>query len=417
MRLPKRSHFTYHPGISKAMALLALLTISIETGSAQNVLIDLPVAPSGFSSASSIFTRPPRKAEAGFSASGTLSSSYDSNVTQGDGSSTAPRESDFILSPGANIIYATEGRHWIFGANYGLNYDQYLEQDDYSGLNQKFSAFAGYRGGRFILTYTNGFDASRGVNRFYSVEGQQPIIETFSYQNILVGRYTLSPKTSIVGTALLQNSDVQTKGYSDTSAFDANLAALWSMSALTDIGPGVRYTLRSGDNQQDRTGIGPTLNLNYQLSTKVAVRSRVGVQFVETDTTSDTAATWSVAMKYQASMLWSANLSLFRDSQADPSRPGVFNNVTTCRFGYQRKVRRLTLNTGINYELNRREQTDEDVPSNDYNYLTFDSSLLIPIISDDTDLILSVRYRDLSAKGDRVSWNGVQSGIGIAKRF
>jgi len=255
------------------------------------------------------------------------------------------------------------------------------------------------------------------VNRFYSVEGQQPIIETFSYQNILVGRYTLSPKTSIVGTALFQNSDVQTKGYSDTSAFDANLAALWSMSALTDIGPGVRYTLRSGDNQQDRTGIGPTLNLNYQLSTKVAVRSRVGVQFVETDTTSDTAATWSVAMKYQASMLWSANLSLFRDSQADPSRPGVFNNITSCRLGYQRKVRRLTLNTGISYELSRREQTEEDVPTNDYNYLTLDSSLLIPVLSEDTDLILSVRYRDLSAKGDRVSWDGVQSGIGIAKRF
>jgi len=130
------------------------------------------------------------------------------------------------------------------------------------------------------------------------------------------------------------------------------------------------------------------------------------------------AATWSVAMKYQASKLWSADLSLFRDSQAAPSHPNTFNDVTNVRLGYQRKVRRLTLNAGISYELNRREKTEEDIPTDDYDYLTLDSSLLIPILgNDDTDLIFSVRYRDLSAEGDRVSWNGIQSGIGIAKRF
>jgi len=412
---------TYSYRISVNSSLLLLSLISVLSSSmllGQNALIDLPVAPSGFSSASSIFTRPPRKAEAGFSASGTLSTSYDSNVTQGDGSDNAAREGGFIISPGANLIYATEGRHWILGANYNFSYDEYLEQENYSGLNQKFAAFVGYRGGRFILNYSTGFDASRGINRFYSAGGQQSVIETLNYQNTLVGRYTVSPKTSLVGTLILQNSDVQTAGYSDTFGFDANLAALWSMSALTDIGPGIRYTLRSGDNQQDRTGIGPTLNLNYQLSTKVAVRSRVGVQFVETDTTSDTAATWSVAMKYQASKLWSADLSLFRDSQAAPSHPNTFNDVTNVRLGYQRKVRRLTLNAGISYELNRREKTEEDIPTDDYDYLTLDSSLLIPILgNDDTDLIFSVRYRDLSAEGDRVSWNGIQSGIGIAKRF
>ncbi|MBK1883046.1 outer membrane beta-barrel protein [Luteolibacter pohnpeiensis] len=384
--------------------------------SAQNALVDLPSAPSGFSQASGIYGAPREKTTDGLSIIGTFATTYDSNVTQGSGKSDSPKEDDFIVSPGAAISYIRQGTQWIAGANYGGSYDEYGDHSKYSGLNHKLAAFGGYRGGKLIATLKTSVSTSRGNNRLYG-----DFVEQTLYNTTFIGRYNISPKTSLVGDAAYSSAVAKQSNYNDISSFDFGLAALWHYSPLTDFGPGIRYTLRSSENQEDRTSIGPTLNLNYQLSSKVTLRSRVGVDFVsyEDSGSGDPAFSSSIGLKYQASPLWAMSLSYYRDTQANPSSTGSFSEINSFQVAYSRKILRGKWNLSVGYET-RATENGETVTSSigrDYDYFTIDTSFTYPFFGDSMDLTGSIRYRDLGAKGDGNSWDGVQTGIGLSYRF
>src|SRR5690606_26408234 len=112
-----------------------------------------------------------------------------------------------------------------------------------------------------------GVATERGVNRYYS-----RFVEQERYHTDLILRYRLSSKTSLTGSAGWSRSNARSGGFDDTESFSLGLNALWKFSSLTEFGPGLRYTLHTGENRQDRTTFGPTLNLNYQLSSKVSLR-------------------------------------------------------------------------------------------------------------------------------------------------
>lgn len=378
----------------------------------QSSPIDLPSAPSGFSRASAIYGAPSVRPSVGLSVAATLAASYDSNVTQGSDSSEEGAEGDYVISPGVNLAYVTEGDRFVVGGMLNSSYDQYGEISEYSGLNYSLTGFGGYNGGKIIATFMSGVIGDRGTNRYYG-----DFIEQTNFSNRLLLRYALSPKTALVGSLSQRTSVVETEGYADTSSINASIAGLWSATPLLDIGPGFRYALRTSDGGEDKTTIGPNLNLNYQLSTKVSLRSTAGINFVERGDEASDSLNWSMILNYKASELWGMSLALLRDTQSNPSGGGL-DEITTYQVSYQRKIRRATLNLGVGYETRTEEGGDSEVAtSQGFDYLSLDSSLTFPVFAESADLTFSLRYRDLSADDSEDSWDGIQSGVGILWKF
>lgn len=123
-------------------------------------------------------------------------------------------------------------------------------------------------------------------------------------------------------------------------------------------------------------------------------------------------------MDYRASALWSMNLILLRDTQANPGNGGGFDEVTVVRLGYLRNIRRLKFNLGIGYESRTTEGfTVADIANTSFDYLTYDVSLTMPLYKDNLDATVSMRYRDFSASQAADSWDGIQTGIGLSWKF
>lgn len=401
--------------IGSGLAITGSYFVSSITAGAESAPIDLPIAPSGFSRASAIYGAPNVKPSTGLSIAGTLAGTYDSNVNQGSGNSGDSEEGDFVISPGANIAYVSEGDRFVLGSLLSASYDQYGDSSEFSGLNYNLSGFGAYNGGKVIATFSSAVAGDRGINRYYG-----DYVEQTNFSNRLIARYAVSPKTAIVGTVSHSTSIVETEGYSDTTSFNAGIAGFWSATPLLDLGPGFRYALRTSDNQEDQTTIGPNINANYQLSTKVALRSTLGMNFVEQgDLESDSLINWALGLNYKASELWGMNLSLYRDTQSNPSAGGGLDEVTTYRIGYQRKIRRAMLNLGFGYEVKTQEGVGSSnfSTAEDFDYLTLDSSISMPVFADQANITFSVRYRDLSADNSDDSWSGIQTGLGLLWKF
>lgn len=389
-----------------ALSLMGMAGISF----AQSVSIELPSVPSGFSRASAIYNAPSLEGKQGLAIAATLAAAYDSNVTQGSDSSDNA-ESDFILSPGFNASYVTRGEHLIFGALAGGTYDEYAEVSDYSGLSYDLLGFAAYQRGPIVATLSSGIDSSQGTNRYYG-----DFVEQTNFTNQLLARYRISPKTSLVGSLGHTTRVVETDGYNDTTSFNASLAGLWSATPLLDFGPGFRYGLRTSENQNDLSTLGPNFNLNYQLSTKVTLRSTMGLDFVDGgEDTSDSLVNWSLRLNYRASALWGMNLSLLRDTNANPTSEAGLDEITLYRVGYVRKIRRATLNLGAGFESRTKEGGSSS--NQDFDYLTLDSGVSMPVFGDSGEVTVSLRYRNLQSDDSDQSWDGLQTGIGFLWNF
>lgn len=427
MLLPTRFTFSrnsvFMPWLKTALpSLAAFLPLGAAT-------VSLPDAPGGFQSlpsAPSGFDLGPGTALGtsalgdlildGLSFATTFSGVYNSNVNQSPGPPLAPVEDDFIATLGASVNYLSTAPHFTFGGNYRASYDSYFSNSDLSGFNQGAGLVANYKGGKLTATLGLGIDFDRGSNRNYA----SSFVERTNISSSLSARYRLSAKTSLAGN-IGQTYTTASGDFSDTESFDAGASALWQYSPLTEFGPGIRYTYRtgSGSSQPGRSSIGPTLNVNYKLSTKVGLTSRVGVDFASYDDggSADPTFSSSVGLNYRASSLWGMNLSLYRDVQADPSVAGAFSQVTALRVGYNRKIRRVTWNLGMGYETTTTERpggAGRGAP--DRNYFTVDSSLGMALFSNTTSASIFLRYSDQSA-GRTQSWDSFQPGFSISRSF
>ncbi len=389
--------------------------------------VALPSAPSGFSgqpgaaeisslSAGALAAGQGGNLLEGFNLVTSLSGTYDSNVTRSPGQPLAPIQDDFILSLGGNVGYLSKASEWTFGANYRGSYNSYFSQTEFNGYNQGGGLVANYDVGRLSASFTAGADIDQGSNQNYSSE----FVKRTNYQTGLTTRYRLSSKTSLQGN-IGQSFSTASGDFGDTESVDVGASALWKYSPLTELGPGVRYTYRSGSSQTGRSSFGPSLNVNYKLSTKVAMTSRVGMDFASYDdggSADDPAFSASVGLNYEASKLWGMNFTLYRDTQADPSLAGGFTEVTSFRLGYHRKLRRAILNLGAGYDLNRSELPSGVAGGDgaDRNYFNLDASVGMPIFSNSCFGNVFLRYVDQSA-GAVNSWDSFQAGFGISRSF
>lgn len=352
----------------------------------------------------------------GFSLAAALSGSYDSNVTQSPGLPLAPIEDDFIVNLGGRVDYLSKSSEWTFGGGYRGSYNEYLSNSEFSGYSQGGGVVANYEGGRLSVSFNGGIALDQGSNRNYS----SAFVEQTSYTAALSARYSLSKKTSLLGNIGETFTTASGGSFDDTESFDTGVSALWKYSPLTELGPGLRYTYRSGSSQTGRTSIGPTLTVNYKLSSKVALNSRVGTDFASYDDggSADPTFAASIGLNYEASKLWGMNFSLYRDTQADTSLAGAFTEVTSVRLGYHRKVRRATLNLGVGYDMNRSERPSDVAGGvgDDRDFFNLDGSLGMPVFKNSSVGSVYFRYGDQSASTIE-SWDALQMGISVSRSF
>ncbi|GAA5117618.1 hypothetical protein GCM10023212_06710 [Luteolibacter yonseiensis] len=345
-----------------------------------------------------------------------LSAMYDSNIDQ---RAAAPGESerdDFILGLGGNVKYLSKSTDWTFGANYRGYLRQYVEQTDSSGYDQSAGAVVQYEGGRISASLDAKVSYDEGSNRNYN----SAVVEEVDYGIGLTTRYKLSSKTTVEGKINQSYSTTIGDEFGDTEALDLGVSALWRYSPLTEWGPGLRYTFRSGSSQVDRNTIGPTIKVDYKLSTKVSLDSQMGVDFTSYDGKSgDPSFAAALGLKYKASKLWDMSLAIVQDTEADPSNAGAFTEVTSLRLGYTRKIRRAELGLGVSYSANRAELPDEVTTTSegeDRDYYSVDGKIGMLIFAETTAAELFLRYSEQSSNlAD--TWDAVQVGVRLSRSF
>jgi hypothetical protein len=379
-----------------------------------------PVAPSGLSNneaATSLASGLGDDLLDGFGFGTTFSTIYNSNVSANQGQTSDSAKDDFILGLGGNLDYLSRASTLTFGANYRGTYNEYINHSDYSGYSQGGGVLANYDGGDFTVTANAGADIDRGSNSNYSSN----FVQRTNIHSGLMARYRISPKTSLVGNFSQSNSSTSSGNYSDVNSYDFGTSAMWRYSQLTEFGPGIRYAYRTGSTQIGRTSIGPTLNTNYKLSRKVALTSRIGMDFsrYENGVSADPAFSASIGLNYQASKLWGLNFSYWRDTQADTSQVGGFTQLSSLQLGYHRKLRKAMLNLGLRYQTNSYEMPDNTTRAArpDQDYFSINSSLGMPVFSDTCNASVFVSYNDQGGGGTGNSYNSVQTGFSISRSF
>jgi len=356
----------------------------------------------------------------GFSLSATLSGTYDSNPSQGfttagstGGGTTAG--GDFFTTLGGGLGYRSTPSDWTFGADYSGSYSEYFEQSDLSGYNQSSAATVDYEVGPLSASLTAGVNLGSGANRYYAA-----VVDQLSVNYGLSARYRISPKTSLTSSLAQTFTSASGGNSSDTSSFSLNTSALWRYSALTEFGPGVRYTSDTGES--GRTSIGPTLNMNYKLAKKVSMTSQVGMEFSQYQDggSSDPSLTTSIGLNYKASRLWGMNLSLYRGTQAHPTTAGGFDEITSLTLGYTRKIRRASFNLGLSYETNAAQTTGNGATARvDTAYPSYNSSLSMPLFANKATGSVFFNYRGQSGTDTTTNGSGdsTQTGFRLGWSF
>ena len=349
-----------------------------------------------------------------------LLSLYDSNVTLGAPDTLIKEESDFLIQPSLKSSFqlGSGSGEWRFGLKGNVTRMDFNELDRFNVTNYSFGLNGGYQSGRAKLLFNSAYASTGGVNRFVG-----DLFEQTSVSSRLTGDYTISPKTTFE-LSLSQNSITsETGGFADTSSTTFLVAGLWQATPLIRLGPGFRYGLRTAEvggsiQDQELTVVGPALRLDYKLSTKVNLTSNMGLGFADTPSGDDELLNFRVGLNYRASSLWGLNLSMIRDTQATLFAGGGFDQVSSYRFGYTRKIRSARLNLGVSYEDRAPQGVTQVVAGfRDSSFLNYTASLGLPIFGDEADLSLDLAWRDFDTANLVQSWSGFQSGLSLKWLF
>ena len=400
-------------------ALAAFSAAGVASG--QDGAASLPELPSGFYEAAATVIgsgEEPSFGKLDFELG--LLSRYDSNVTLGNPQGQIGEESDFLIQPSLKSSFqlGSGSGEWRFGLKGDVARMDFNELDRFNTTNYSFGLNGGYQSTRAKLLFDTAYASTGGVNRFV-----RDFFEQTSVSSRLTGDYTISPKTSFE-LSLRQNSvGSETQGFADTSSTTFRVAALWQATPLIRLGPGFRYGLRTAEfggpiQDQELTVVGPALRLDYKLSTKVNLTSNVGLGFADSPSGDDELLNFRVGLNYRASSLWGLNLSMIRDTQATFFGGGGFDQVSSYRFGYTRKIRSARLNLGVSYEDRAPQGVTQVVAGfRDSSFLNYTASLGLPIFGDSVDLSLNLAWRDFDTADTVQSWNGLQSGLSLAWSF
>lgn len=304
---------------------------------------------------------------------------YSSDVTRGGRALPGTSASDTILFVGTSATYRSAGRRWWFGGGLDLGYQQYFENSQFSGFTYGANVQGGFDGGKVDASGSLNYSFDRGGNRNFNGFSENARLSA----NLQLG-YTLSPKTKIDGRFSTDLISPQQTGNGNTNTMRLDISGLWKATPLTTIGLGIAWSEQGGDRQGDRTTLGPVLRINYKLSSKIALNSSFGLDFVEYSAGGDEIGyDIRIGANYRASALWGMNLTFFAGTEPQGNFAGGFRDIANLRLGYNRRLGRNQLNLGVSWETSTLSNpAGVAVGNGDRDYLSFDASLsrAIPLI-------------------------------------
>ena len=338
---------------------------------------------------------------------------YDTNVTQGNDIGPRPEESDFVVQPTLAGSYEIGPGNWQIGVTGSYARINYLETDEFNANVYSAGLLGQYQTGKITASVKTRFASNAGVNRLVGA-----FLEQRTFSNSTKINYRLSYKTSAEVSWTQQSIENQTEGFVDTSSNTLNAAALWQATPLVRLGPGFRYGVRTGFDDSEFTVAGPLLRADYNLSAKIDLTSSVGLDFSDSPAGEDELLNWRVGLKYRASALWKLRLNMVRDTQATLISGGGFDQISSYRFAYTRRIRQASLQLGVAY-VDRDPQgfAGASLAFRDSTSVDYTASLGFPIIGDEADLKINLAWRDLTTADVLQSWDGFQSGLALAWRF
>lgn len=341
---------------------------------------------------------------------------HDTNVNQGNDRG-GKVESDWIFSVAPAVSWETRSRDFTLMLGGGANYDHYSALDAYSGLDYRGAAKLGYQGGATNLEGSVNYDSVQGVDRFAGgLTENRSLGARFTARHAVSIKTVLDTSLSTVTTRSVRQTDGAAE--SDTSQSEFQLGALWKVTPLVVLGPGLRSTWSTADSAGDRTTVGPMLRVEYRLSEKVDLKSRIGIDFVEYDGGgSDEFTSGSVGLKYRLDDLWEFNFELSRDVVPDIGAAGGYREIGSWRFGSDRKILAVRLELGVGYESSELWSGRGVASSSGTDYLNFDAGLSMPVLGESGRARIFVRHQDSSSSDPRNDWSGLQSGLSLSYGF
>ena len=378
----------------------------------QDQAVESPSLPSGFSTGPSLFSLAEEKSKqfGGLDLSLGLSGRYESNVTQ----VASDEDQDWVYTAKIDIGHLLGNSRWNLGARGNYGYESYQKRDDFSGANYSFALSGGYQSQKLNASLDLGLSSTSGINRIAG-----GFIEQKSFKSGLSSTYRFSGKTSLDFSWNQTSRESRTQDYGDTSSVTAGLSALWQASPLISVGPGIRYGVRTGYEEEEFTLFGPTVRFDYKLSTKVALNSTVGIDRSDSPYSSDdTLLNWAIGLNYRASSLWGFNLQAIQDTQATLSTGGGFDQIASYKLSHWRKIRKAQVEVAVTYE--DRSSTDTlsaTRVTRDLEYLTLSAAVRLPVFRERADMSFYVRQREQTSKNVDLSWDGVQTGLDFTYRF
>ncbi len=338
---------------------------------------------------------------------------YETNPSFGYGNQRGAG-GDFYLILGGSVSYERKAGDLVLDLEYYGDYQRYFGQDELSNDFHEGSLSVQYAGGSVKAGLEADISNGSGANAYY-----QSIVDQVAYDINLTGSYRLSPLTEFRAGYVLSVQDATAKDSAlitvyDTSKQTFNLDALWSYSPLLSIGPGLRVVELSGSRNRGVTSVGPSLNLDYQVTTLISAKVTTALNWFDfpSGESADPMFSGSIGASYHPSRFWSLNLGVSRDLRADPIVEDAYSERTSLKVGFQREIARNTLSVGLSYSMDHSTSAVGALRG-DREYYTINASLSRKVF-EDSDLSLFVNFRDLSAASGTGSASSDSTVIGLS---
>lgn len=342
--------------------------------------------------------------------------SFDNNINQADGLGTGIK-SDLIASIGASAGWTRNFHDFTVGLAANVNHDHYGDHEQWSGWDYGSKLTIGYQGGPLEVTGACSFASIQGIERF---TGSLSTTES----TVIMTRcaYEVSPKTSLEANLSLNESRLEslaTTAFQNSTRSSADAGVAWQASPLTKLSFALRATEIATGSSGNRSTLGPSVTLDYQLTEKLDLDSRIGMDFVSASISgvADTFITGRLGLNYQLDPLWSLRMNLTRDVEAAQLQAGGFREVIRLRFGVIRKIHDLQLGLGWFWEDSTISGSGVAGSGMAQVYTGFDANLSYPLFGTAGSAAVFIRSHQTESDTPGRSWEGCQTGFSITRSF
>ena len=349
-----------------------------------------------------------------FSLSAYSEVAYESNPSFGQRSQAIQGSDGYVLL-GGEINFQRKVMEFEVELSYYGDYQHYLKKSSLSNNFHEADLAVNYEGAAVEIGLRAGVTKGSGANAYYAT-----LVKQTSWQVGLTGNYQMSALTDIRAAYDYTAQDASARlgggaAVNDTRGHTLSVDALWAYSPLLKIGPGMRLTERIAEASGSLKSLGPSVNLDYELTEIVSLDATAAFNWYEVDSQQRSGSGFSakVGGVYAPSTLWSVSLILGREVVANTSVENAFVERTSCRVGFRRNIGRNSVNLGISCNIDNPLEGSLN-SSAERDFYALDLSLSREVF-EESEASVFVNWRDLST--EELEGDSLVVGVSLNHKF